>query len=82
MSTGLSIFLFWLSGYLLFTFGYVFNKRVIDKDTFHDTLAYDIYTGSKYGIFSWFAIICVVSVWISMLIYHIDDWIGNKLNNK
>lgn len=80
MSTELCIFLCWFSGYLLFTFVYVFIKRVIDKDTFNDTLAYDIYTGSKYGIFSWFVIICLFCVWISMLTYTIDDWIGNKLN--
>lgn len=43
MSVGLSIFLCWFSGLVLFTFGYVFIKRVIDKDIVHDTLAYDIY---------------------------------------
>ena len=82
MSVGLSIFLCWFSGLVLFTFGYVFIKRVIDKDIVHDTLAYDIYTGCKFGVFSWFAIICVLSIWISMLMYNIDDWIGNKLNKK
>lgn len=82
MSTGLMIFLVWFSGYLLFTFGYVFIKRVIDKDTFHDTLVYDIYTGSKYGIFSWFTNICVFSVWLTMMLYGIDEYISNKLNKK
>ena len=82
MTTGLSIFLFWLSGLIIFAFGYVYIKRVIDKDVFHDTLIYDIYNGCKYGIFSWFAIIYVLSAWITILLYNIDKWIGNKLNNK
>ena len=82
MSIVLSIFLLWFSGLVLFTIGYVFIKRVIDKDTFHDTLAYDIYTGCKYGIFSWFAIICVFSVWLTMILYSIDEYISDKLNKK
>jgi len=82
MSIGLCIFLCWLSGLVLFTFGYVFIKRVIDKDTINDTLAYDIYTGSKYGIFSWIGIICVFSVWLTMMLYDIDKYISDKLNKK
>ena len=74
----MEILLIWLLGWLLFSIGYYIYQVYYEKDIYTKKRLI-IYRGITIGWISWFGIIICLAVYITFLIFKLDEWITDKL---
>lgn len=77
MNDSLLFLLFWVIGWFIYSIGYYIYEVYIDKSNTSKKLI--VYNAFKYGIWSWFGIMIIITFGFILLLAYIDEKISDKL---
>lgn len=73
----MNVLLIYLSGWFLLSILYYLFEKYLNRSM--DSKKLIIYKSIKFGLFSWFGIICSIALIFAWLISELDDYIERKL---